>query len=239
MPTSKITWAEIKNHLHYGKWAYLLIALVAWFGFDLIYTMTEYRASAEHKVDFQLVQGGYMESEALSEVAARALKVGQAYDGTLEEVQFLTVQYSGDAQTDIYGAQVYTVRMQAREGDIWVVPRRLFDQLYEMDAFMRLDDYIARGLLDVAGADLSAVTLPAPSKETAEDGSPLAPDGEMGVYGLPVSMMPGIRQAGYVAEDAVIAIMAFSTNPDTAAVVLQAAIDEMKGGALPVSAEET
>ncbi len=220
MPTAKLTWAQIKNHLHYGKWIYLLIAILAWFGYDLAYTMTEYRPPDERKVDFQLVQAGQVDADRLGALAARALEAGQSHDATLELVEFMGLAYTGDPEADIYGAQVFTVKLQAREGDLWVLPRTLFGQLQSMGVFEPLDDYIARGLIRADGADLTPFTLPAPSNEVDADGTPLAPDGEPGVYALPASLLPALEQAGYRVEDACVALAGFSTNPDTAASVL-------------------
>lgn len=220
MPTAKPTWAQIKNHLHYGKWIYLLIALLSWFGYDLAYTMTEYRPPDNRKVDFQLVQAGSVDADRLGALAARALEAGRIHDATLELVEFMGLPYAGDPETDVYGAQVFTVKLQAREGDLWVLPRATFEQLQPMGVFEPLDGYIACGMIRPNGADLKAFTLPAPSDEVDADGAPLAPNGEPGVYALPASLLPALAQAGYRVEDACVALVGFSTNPDTAAAVL-------------------
>ena len=226
MANKKLTWDAFKNHLHYGKWVYLVIALVAGFGFDLVYQMTSYRAPEERKTDFYLVQGGYVDVEALDGLAAYALKAGQAYDPTLEEVNFLDIAYSGDSTQDYYGAQKYGVMLQANQGDVWIMPRVLFEQLYALGSLLPLDPYIESGLLDASALNLSDFTRPASSGETDENDELLPPDGPIGVYALPVSAIGALEGAGFVLNDACIILMPYSSNPETSIAVLNSLIGQ-------------
>ena len=222
---------DIKNHFQYRLWVYLLIAVAGWFAADLLYTVTAYRPPAERKVDFVLVQGGYPDTEALSAaLSAPALAWGQAYDPTLEEVGFYSISYSGDSSADIYGAQVYLVRIAAQEGDIWILPENLFDQLHVQDALMPLDDFVEQGLLHTQGLDLTNCLRPAPSEQTDEDGAPLPPDGEEHLYALPASGLKGLEQIGYQTQDAYLVMMGYSANPQTSAVVLDWVMEQLKEG---------
>lgn len=216
MPSGKITWADIKNHLHYGKWLYLVIGLVAVFLFDLVFTMTEYRPPSDRRVEIELVQAGAVDEERLDAMAREALPVIQARDETLEEISFLSILYSGDAEVDFYGAQKFSVMIAAREGDIWIMPRGQFESLHAQGAFRPLGEYVASGQLRVGEAELDAFMLPAASDERDENGDILAPDGPVDLYGLPVSLVPAIQGSGYYLEDAVITLMNYSDNPDTA-----------------------
>ena len=223
--------ADIKNHFQYRVWVYLVIAVIGWFAADLLYTVTEYRPPAERKVEFQLVQGGYMETEALEAlVAPQALSDGQAYDETLEEVAFYSISYSGDGGQDVYGAQKYVVMVAAQEGDVYVLPRVLFEQMHAQNGLMPLDELVAQGLIDTAGLDLSGCVRPEPSDETDEEGAPLPPSGEEHLYGLPASGIKGLKEAGYATEDAFVVIMGYCKNPETTAVVLSSVMAQLRDG---------
>ena len=222
---------DIKNHFQYRVWVYLLIAVAGWFAADLLYTVTTYHPPSERKVDFVLVQGGFLDTEALSaSLSAPALVQGQAYDQTLEEVEFYSISYSGDSTADVYGAQVFLVRIAAQEGDIWILPQTLFTQLHVQGALMPLDDFVEQGLLHTQGLDLSRCILKAPSEQTSEDGAPLPPDGEEHLYALPVSGLKGLEEIGYQTQDAYAVMMGYSANPQTSAAVLDWVMEHLKEG---------
>ena len=222
---------DIKNHFQYRVWVYLVIAVIGWFAADLLYTATEYRPPAERKVEFQLVQGGYMETEALeAAVAPQALLEGQAYDDTLEAVAFYSIAYSGDGSQDVYGAQKYVVMVAAQEGDVYILPRVLFEQMHAQGGLMPLDDLAAKGLIDTAGLDLTGCVLPEPSDEMDEEGVPLPANGEEHLYGLPAAGIKGLDEAGYATQDAYLVIMGYCKNPETTAVVMRSVMEQLKDG---------
>jgi hypothetical protein len=129
MPNTRITKEKLKNHLHYGKWIYVLIAVVAWFAVDLVYQMTEYRPDKFHRVDVQLVGNSVMSDAGLNAVADAALEAVKPLDERLEEVNLYNIAYSGDSSTDVYGAQKYAVMLAAGEGSIYFVNRTLLDSM--------------------------------------------------------------------------------------------------------------
>ncbi|MEG0144948.1 MAG: hypothetical protein RR739_02665 [Clostridia bacterium] len=216
----KAALETFKNHLHYRKWVYLAIVVFGFFACDLAYTMTEYRPPSERKVDFQLVQAGYMDTQALEPIAAKALAEVQIVDPTLEAVSLYSISYSGDSAKDIYGAQKYVVMVAAREGAVWVLPHALFEQLYLQGGLLPLDDYVAQGLFPVGQADLSRYTRPESMGKTDEAGVPLAPSGPERLYALPATLMPGLARFGYAVEDACVVMMGYCANPETSARVL-------------------
>lgn len=225
MPNTRVTKQKISTHLHYGKWLYILSAVIAFFVVDMAYTMTEYRPPAERKVDIELV-GGYPDTDSYlnTEVSSKMMEAGLAADETLEEVYFYTISYSGDAEQDIYGAQKYMVMIAAQEGDIYVVNRTLMEQLVMQGAATPLDGYIESGALNVEGMDLESVTF----DEPAED-EETPPSGNRYVYALPASGLNRMLESdiNYDNRDKYIVLMSYSKNPDTSIVALQSMIDQL------------
>lgn len=229
MPNIKITKERIKNHLHYGKWVYLAIAVICWFLGDLLFTMTEYRPPDEREVTVEVVCANYVDQDALTSSAAWALAAGQAFDETLEKVEITAIAYSGDAEKDIYGAQKFTVMVAAGQGDIYLLPKSLFAMLWAQGGIVPLDTYVETGILKTDGLDLSETTLGAPvqpggpESEIVEDEA-----GDKHLYGIPLTDLPGLTAAGYPRETAYAVVMAYGKNPETSAFVLQNLIDQWR-----------
>lgn len=225
MPKTKLTRDSWKNHMHYSKYVYVIIALLAWFVVDMTYTMTEYRPPKERKVEIQLV-GEYADAEPLKDVAAQALGVGQAFDETLEVVEFFPLMYSGQ-EDDMYGAQKYMVMVAAQEGHIYFLNRPLMEQMVMQGGALSLDEYIESGVLDPGDADLSTVTYNAPDLYD-EDGATLD---ERHVYALPLSELGTMLSldTSYDIRDKYAIIMSYSPNPDTVAVVLASVMEQLEG----------
>lgn len=228
MLNTKFTAESIKNHFHYKKWIYVLIIAAGYFATDLAYTMTEYRPSDEHKVDFQLVQGGIVNTDGMSEVAEEALSEVVKIDPTLEQVEFIQLAYSGNSQEDIYGVQKYVVMLAANEGDVWILSETLLTDLYLEGAVLPLDGYIESGVLNVSEAETDKFRLFAPTGETDENDAYIVPtEGEKHVYACPASLMPGLKLYGFDPEGKCAVIMKYSKNPETSARVLDSVIKQL------------
>lgn len=223
MPNTRINKQNWRNHFQYAKWVYVLLAIVIFFGCDMIYTMTEYRPPNERKVDFEIV-GSYADTETLQTISDGLLEQGQAFDPTLEEIGMYAIAYSGDAETDIYGAQKYMVMIAAQEGDIYMVNYDLMQQLVTQGAAQSLDEYISSGLLNVEGLDLSDCTFeePAPDEETPSSGV-------KHVYALPAVNMNRMLDSdiNYDNRDKYLVLMQYSANPETSAYVMNLLMEEL------------
>jgi len=217
MPNTRITKERLKNHLHYGKWIYILIAVVAWFAVDLVYTMTEYRPDRYHRVDVQLVGNSVMQDEALEEVALKAVQAVAPQDPRLEEVNLYNIAYSGDATADMYGAQKYAVMLAEGSSSIYFVNRALMEDMVNQGGALPLDGYVESGALP---REL-AVTMP----EVDEDDQPT---GNSHVYAIDASGLGGMLadDIGYDVRDKYAMIFAACVNPDTAVAVLRNLMDQ-------------
>ncbi len=217
----------LKNHFQYAKWVYVLIFIGVFFVSDLLFTMTAYRAPAERKVDIQVV--GYLGStEGLQQVCDKILPEAQQLDPTLEEINALNIVYSGDAETDIYGAQKFMVMLGAQEGDIYIVNRPLLEMLAGQGGALPLDAFIERGLLPTEGVDLDSVRVPEP---VLKEGAP--PSGIQPIYALPAASMGRMQgiDIGYDNADKYLVIMQYSKNPETTALVMGLLMDALSAPA--------
>ena len=224
MPNTKINWASLKNHWQYGKWIYAAIAVGVYFLGSMVFTMTEYRPPNDRKVEFQLV-GMMLDPGPADKIAQSLLPAAQEKDPTLEAIGAYNIMYSGDAQTDMAGAQKFMVMLSAQEGAVYVLNRELMQQLVEQGVAMPLDPYIQSGTINADGLDLTDVTLPEPPLSEEEPAS-----GEKYIYALPCANLERFKQMdiGLDVSDKYMMLMAYCPNPDTAAYVMQAFRDAMK-----------
>ena len=222
MPDTRVTKEKLKNHLHYGKWIYILIAAAAFFVVEMAYTMTEYRPDKYHRVDVQLVGNSILREEQLEAVAQNAVAAVVPQDPKLEAVNIYNIAYSGDATADIYGAQKYAVMLAAGEGGIYFINRPLLENMVAQGGALPLDAYVDGGVLPKE----LAVTLP----EADEDGNPT---GNTHVYALDASGLGGMLSddIGYDTRDKYAVIFAACVNPDTAAAVLKNVFNQLSGPA--------
>lgn len=221
MPNTRMTKQKWVNHWRYNKFQYLLIIAVCVLCGDLLYQVTAYRAPNERKVDFQLV-AEYSDADFFTPYAEVALKAGQAFDDTLEEVNFYSLMYSGGSD-DVYGAQKYMVMIGANEGHVYFVNHELMEQLVLQGAALPLNDLIDAGHLKTTPEmDLSKVTY------TVKDDEALSALGDK-VYAMPIGELYGAMtdDVHYDVRGKYAVIMIYVPNPETTAVVLQSVIDQL------------
>lgn len=216
MQHQRLTKDALKNHWHYGKWAYIIIALCTFFLGSMAFDMTRYQSPRERTVEFQVVTVLPNTIEAGNELANALLPAGQAYDPALEEVTMEYLMFSGDAESDPYGVQKYVTYLHAGVGSVYILPKNLMEQLVALDGAMELDSYIESGVIKADGLDLSACTLPKPD----EDGNPTD---ELHVYAIPISDLQRLKQPdiGINIDNMYMAMLSSCPNPDTAAFVMQ------------------
>ena len=132
MPNTRITRQKWKDHFSYAKKVYIIGILLALGAASLIYSVTRYQAPNERAVQIALVDS-YTAPEKLDEIVPALLKAGQAFDDTLEEVQFLSIPYSGDGAADYEGAKVYTVQVYAGDNDIYIENKTMMEELIDQN----------------------------------------------------------------------------------------------------------
>ena len=222
MPNTKITREKFVNHMSYGKWVYVLIIVLVWFGVDLLYTVTEYHPPAERRVDIYLM-GNYVDIEPLKELEAKALAYGQTFDETLEEVNFYDLVFTGE--DDPYTPQKLMVLMAAHEGNVYFLNRDYTEQLVRQEVALPLDEYIASGTISPGDRNLGKVTYdePAPSEDEPSSGLRY-------VYALqtdPMTRMMDADSLSFDVRDKYMVVTSYTKNVDTTVRVLQFLMDEL------------
>lgn len=168
MVDNRISKARIQHHFTYGIWKYALLAVVTIFAWDLIFNASAYRPPADKKLDVYFVVQGVDPTNIRDELEA---ELREAFPDQ-EAFSFLQVAVGDDMAYE--GAMQLMAYIAAGQGDLFLFSVDQFRQYGREEGgfFLRLDDYIASGVLDTTGIDMTL--------------GELAPIGlEPGVYGFP------------------------------------------------------
>lgn len=197
MQETKITKDRIRNHFTYSWWMYVLLAVVAIVGWNLVYTSTAYRPPKEKRLDVFFVSYALPE-EALTWMQEEIL----AMYPQVEDSNVSSIVYTKD--DNYYGSIQLTTYLGAGEGDVIVLPRERFEAFASGDTFVPLDEAIADGRISIGDMDVSAGVMRTES-------------GETGVYGIPATELYGMmEQFGIDNRDLMVCVLAYSHNIDTA-----------------------
>lgn len=231
MPNTRITRQKWKDHFSYAKKAYIIGILIAMGVASLIYSVTRYQAPNERAVQIALVDS-YTAPEKLDEIVPALLKAGQAFDDTLEEVQFLSITYSGDGNTDYEGAQVYMVQVYAGDNDIFIENETMMNELIDQSYCVPLDTF--EGFESFMSRHPEVKVLYAVPGANQEDGDEdVNEDEEMPAqeprpYALDVSTLTGFAERGALnMKDKYAAVVIMSKNQETSFEVLSAMFDAL------------
>lgn len=211
MPDTRITKERLKNHWMYSSWKYLLMIVIFVAGWNLIYSITEYRPPRERKLELYVLSDAYVtENIETLEAELAPLFVGEE-EGDMEEFGIYVMNYGGE--DDMYGPQLLMTRLASLEGDVYMVDESTLTMLISQELALPLDDYIATGALNVEGQNLETVTRTAPLGED-EEGNTIYSD-ERHVYALPAQPLYGL-----IADDIIdnrglyFVIMSYTEKPD-------------------------
>ena len=190
-----LTKEKIQHHLSYSLWKYALLALIAIFGWNLIYSMTAYQAPEEKKVVMGVYSFG---SEENINAYMEQIRVD-----LMPDMEEMYASYLAPDAT--YGDMILSTRIVARECDIYVLPRTQFQNYAAQGAFMALEevcpDLIAE--LEAAGVALS------------RGNRALEETGEKHQYGIPCANLPGmLPMLMSDTSDMYISIFAVSENDE-------------------------
>ncbi|MDD3214349.1 MAG: hypothetical protein PHY64_11780 [Eubacteriales bacterium] len=188
-----VTKRKIQNHFQYGFWKYLILLVIALFGWNLIYTTTRYQSPPNLKVEF------YAESSIPGEKDPQALadQIHQEIMPEMEEVTATTVTYD-----DTYGDMQLVVWVSAGQGDIYLLSDDRFDSMSENEAMMDLQPYVDSGALNVDGLDLTGGYV-----KDSDTGKTV-------LLGIPADDLPGLADYGLLTTDADLCILANNGNDE-------------------------
>lgn len=194
MQETKITMGRIRNHFAYSWWKYVLFAVVAVVGWNLIYTATAYKPPRDKRLDAYFVTNS-VPDESLRWFEEQVL---ERYP-EVEDTHFSSIVYTTD--DNYYGTMQLTTYLGAGEGDAIILPRERFLAFAQSGTFVALDDAIADGRIDLRGID--------PAR-----GYAVTEDGERAIYGIPADSLYGLMDLQIDNRDLYICVLAYTQSED-------------------------
>ena len=169
-----ITKEKIQNHVHYSLWKYVLLAVIAIFGWNLIYSVTEYQPPDEKKVIFGVY--AYGDEITMNEYMEQ---VRQTLMPDMEEMAVNIIM-----PDEMYGDMILSTRIAARDCDIYLLPRTQFQNYAAQGTFMPLDEVLPDLIAELESA---GVSLSRGNRANEELG------GEKHQYAIPAAAMTELQ----------------------------------------------
>ncbi|MBQ7850276.1 MAG: hypothetical protein IJ343_11170 [Clostridia bacterium] len=169
-----LTKKRIQDHLAYSWWKYGLLIIIAAMGWNIIYSMTEYRPPEEKKVIVGVYSAG-----SDTNLAAYMEKVQQTLLPEMEDVSPMYIM-----PDEAYGDMILTTRIVANECDIYILPGTQFQNWAAQGAFMPLDELLPELEAELTEAGVSL------SRGRRQNTS----TGEKHLYGIPCKDLPAAME---------------------------------------------
>ena len=218
MPNTRITKQKWKDHFSYSKRVYIFGTLLCIAVVSLLFSVTRYTPPDERSVSIELVDS-YTMTDNLEDVETLLLEKGVEYDETLEQVQFLSIAYSGTSD-DYYGAQVYTVQLYAGENDIYIEDETLLQQLIGEGYCARLEEYEGFDEFVQKHPEVTVYWAEEPTESDEDEDEP-KPEVPKHAYALSADTLTGFAERGAFANSGKYVLLAVtSKNADTSFKVL-------------------
>lgn len=167
-----ITREKIQHHLTYSSWKYILLIVAAVFGWNIIYSMTQYQPPEEKKI----VMGIFSYGDEVN-ILPYTERIRTELMPDMEEI---SAQYI--MPDEAYGDMILSARIAARECDIYVLPRTQFQNYAAQGGFMPLDEVLPDLIADLEAAGVSLSRGLRTNDEL----------GEKHQYGIPLADLPGV-----------------------------------------------
>ncbi|MBR4081222.1 MAG: hypothetical protein IKK21_05510 [Clostridia bacterium] len=168
-----LTKKRLRDHVSYCWWKYALLAIIAVFGWNIIYSITAYRPPEEKKIILGLYGTG---NEA--NITNYMLEVQQTL---LPEMEDMSPMYILPDET--YGDMILMTRMAAKECDLYVLPTTQFQNWAAQGACMPLDEVLPEV---VAALEEAEISLSRGRREITDSGV-------KHLYGVPLKDLPGAQ----------------------------------------------
>lgn len=176
-PVNKKT---LKHHLDYNGWKYILLVLLAVFGWWLIYDVSRPVAPPEKRIDI------YVQAETTMDEVMMAFfePVWKETVPEMEEVTACTLMVSDQYNADMQ----LVVHFAAADGDIYLMNKEYYPRYARQGMFVPLDDLLADGRLNLDGLDLTLGYVDVPVKFD-ENHNPI--EWEKQLCGVPMDSLYG------------------------------------------------
>lgn len=225
MPDTRITKERLKNHWMYSSWKYLVLFIIFIAGWNLTYSITQYKPPREKRLEMYILSTSYdtEKTDALADELAEIF-VGEGEDD-MEEVNIYTLNYGGD--DDTYGPQVLMTRLAAQEGDVYMVDEETMTSFVSQMLALPLDEYIESGALNVDGIDLETGMRTEVVGEDEDNNVVYGEDRK--VYAIPAEQLYGMLDDSMVDNRGMyLVVMAYTDKPDTCIELLNELISRYK-----------
>lgn len=202
----KITKKRFLDHFYYAKWLYVFMIAGALFLFSMVFTISKPVVPKEFRVDISILGVTLQEDVKIlwEEEILAMLPEDQ------QEVNIYAMGFGGD-ENSTGGISIYEIiaaRMAAREDDIYIMNKELYDFLSTQGAFHEMDE-MALNYVFSEEIDIEEY------KYTLEDEPEI--DGKKYLYGLPLDNVLGLVDLGIDPRGKVIGILIYTENYDNVA----------------------
>ena len=211
-----VTVDRLKQHLAYSLWKYILLGCLVVFGWNIIFTVTAYRPPKEKIVDLYIY--GYGDYDPLNEYMEK-IRTTEMQDMEQMTAVLLPVD-------ETYGMMALSTRVAAGEGDLYLLPREIFQTTASESWFQELDDETwLQDFCAEHGINLERCWRR--SNETSE----------RHLYAIPVSALPGLEKLIYATDEYYLSVLANNGNPENVMKFLSILLRDMGPDAVPAAAE--
>lgn len=214
---TKLTKGDLRTHLLYFGWVYVLIAVLSFGLWNLIYAQTAYRPPQDARIDV------YIQSSTADQDTVNAFLEPIWKASVPEEELVNAVLLMGAGGDNDYYANIQLVTyIAAAEGDIYMLSSADFKRLAAQGAFVALDEAIEQGIIDAGDLPLNSGKV---QLLESNDKGDLVPVGGMQQFGIPARDL--YRFATDLAidnRDMVLAVAANSGNEEDTITFLNALI---------------
>ena len=209
MIRTPLKWVNIRQHIAYSWWAYVLMAAVMLFGWQMAYRATEYVPPPE-KTLHVTIAGDYVSSTVLEYYEQKAYEEFPE----MESITFENIPLSIAGEGDYSGYTKLSVVIAVGEGDVYLLNRELLTSFASMQAFRPLDEDLQEGgvLYGIfTEEDLEGGTFVAEEQDYDEETT-----GEEHIYGISAARLYGLLNQGVDTRDLYIACTSYTQNAEYA-----------------------
>ena len=200
-----ITKDRLRHHFTYNWWLYLLLGVLAVFGWNLIFTTTAYRPPESKKVQWYIASPGLYQ-EGLNAWMEEVRQSSMPDMELMDSVMLVSDEYYGDMQLSTYIA--------VGEGDLYLLPADRFQSYASNGCFAALENEEAL----VSAAEGLGIDLTRGWRTDVEEGS-------RHLFGIPASNMTGLYAYGVNPQDTYLAVLISGGNIENTVKFLQIALE--------------
>ena len=203
----------LSQHFHYSWWMYVLSAVLCFFLWDLIYTVSAPRTPESEKLELYIY--AYGDSAAVDSYL-EGIHAGEMSDVTEMNAQYIMPDESS-------GLMVLATRIMAGEGDLYLLPRDSFQSYASQGLFVALDEL--EGIQEICEA--AGLNIERGWRKNQDTN-------ERHLYGLPTSSMLQIPSWTYSGStEMYLCVRSYNGNDDNAEKLLRIILRDNLPAAAP------